>query len=78
MPEIERVNLRALVGLLDESQAQERLIKAEGLRELGDFEGALGLLGGPWEAYLEAWARLVTELARQRVSRVVEIKDLQS
>lgn len=40
-----RKNLEALVGLLDEADENDRLMKAEVLRELGEFESAQQVLG---------------------------------
>jgi len=39
-----RTNLEALRTLLDETQESDRLMKAEVLRELGEFDAALGML----------------------------------
>lgn len=69
-----RANLEALVRLLDEGQLDDRLTKAEALRELGRFDEALALLP-PQEpqAYgpRQRWTLLVDRLAARdaRVAR---------
>ena len=44
-PGLWRENLEALVSLLDEADENKRLMKAEALRELGEFESAQQILG---------------------------------
>ena len=44
-PEAWRKNLQALVSMLGDRDVNERLMKAEALRELGDFEAAMDALG---------------------------------
>lgn len=67
-----RDSMMALLSLLDESDPPQRLIKAEGLRELGHFDKALHLLAGmagQWRFAADQIANLTTQGSR-RVKRV--------
>jgi hypothetical protein len=55
-------NLEALARLLDEGNESDRLLKAEVLRELGEFEAAKGLLRRPGSALYCGAARQLRDL----------------
>jgi len=57
-----RRNLEALATLLDEDDESDRLLKAEVLRELGEFEAARGLLGRAGSALYRGAARQLRDL----------------
>jgi hypothetical protein len=67
-------NLEALVDLLDESDATDRLMKAEVLRELGEFEAAKVLLQGVDDPELAPFARQLRALCDARDTRVRELE----
>lgn len=67
-------NLKALADLLDEKDQEERLLKAEALRELGRFGDCLKLLGDDFTAARDsASARAIKELAEQKKRTVREV-----
>jgi len=70
----EERNLLALLDRLGDSP-QDRLMRAEILREMGRFEDCLEALMGFDGGELEGIARLVRELAMARDSRVVSIPE---
>ena len=70
----EERNLLALLDRLGDSP-QDRLMRAEILREMGRFEDCLEALMGFDGGELEGIARLVRELAMARDSRVVAIPE---
>lgn len=70
----ETTNLNALVKLLDEADDYERLVKAEAIRELGQFEDALVHLSHPFPSELLDKVRSISLLAKQRKSMVEEVK----
>jgi hypothetical protein len=57
-----RRNLEALARLLDDGDESDRLLKAEVLRELGEFEAAKGLLGRAGSAPYCGAARQLRDL----------------
>jgi hypothetical protein len=57
-PERRRANLEALAELLDEAHEDDRIMKAELLRELGEFESAIRLLQAMSEPYVRAADRI--------------------
>jgi hypothetical protein len=57
-----RRNLEAIFGLLDERGESDRLLKAEVLRELGEFDAAKGLLGRAGSAQYRCAARQLRDL----------------
>jgi hypothetical protein len=67
-------NLKALRDLLDESDEGDRLMKAEVLRELGEFEPARQLLKGVTSDEFSAVARQFDALCEARDTRVRELK----
>jgi hypothetical protein len=68
----EERNLRALLECLDDSP-QDRLMRAEILRETGQFEACLEVLAGFEHEDLETVARLIRTLAMARDARVVAV-----
>lgn len=70
----ERDNLLAFSFLLDESDDEQRLMKAEALRELGHFALAETLLSQPLDPGLFHAAAVITHLIDQQETRVREIK----
>ncbi|MEJ2384952.1 MAG: hypothetical protein P8Y54_11230 [Xanthomonadales bacterium] len=68
----EERNLRALLERLDDSP-QDRLMRAEILRETGQFEACLEVLAGFEDEDLETVARLIRTLAMGRDARVVAV-----
>lgn len=61
-----RKNLEALLELLDESEAENRLMKAEAARELGRFEEAATLLAKPFRRGLQQAAARLRALTAER------------
>ncbi len=74
MTNIETENLRSLLALLDERKDNDRIMKAEALRELGMFEDVEELLAKPLEERLMQAAGLICTLSRKRDSAVAEMK----
>lgn len=66
-------NLRAVIGLLDEAEANDRIMKAEAFRELGEFARAEELLAKEVEEELMKAARIIRELARKGITTVEEM-----
>ena len=69
-------NMDTLSGLLDEDDDEDRLLKAELLRELGYFEKCLGLLAKPFKEEFRNAAAFIKGLAYDRDTWVREIKEL--
>ncbi|MDC3957536.1 hypothetical protein KEG38_27000 [Polyangium jinanense] len=67
-------NLEALVALLSEDDPDERLMKAEALRELGRFETCLALLARPLPGKYEIVVRTIRSLAERNVPGVAELR----
>ena len=63
-------NLKALSALLDESKSDQRIIKAEIARELGEFEKCLKLLSYQVEEGFEHAANFTRKLAEDKVRAV--------
>lgn len=72
LSEIERANLEELLELLGEEDA-ERLIKAEILRQLQQFEGAEGLLAEPVAQQLTPIVQRLRQLLEDREAGLVKI-----
>jgi len=72
--ESEERNLLALLERLDDS-SQDRLMRAEILREMGRFEECLEVLMGLEDAELEGLVKLIRELAMGSDTRVVAIPE---
>jgi hypothetical protein len=68
-----RHNLTRLMQLLDETDPQARLLKAEAARELGEFDATLALLETTVPSQYQAAADLIRRLARERTCGVSEI-----
>lgn len=61
-----QTNLLRLLQLLREADPEERLLRAEALRQLGRAEEARALLDeGPWPGHLQPWVAGVRALAEQ-------------
>jgi len=67
-------NLRIFVSLLDESKDNDRVMKAEALRELGEFVGAEKLLSTDFEDGLLKAVSIIRSLNQKKVTAVAEIK----
>ncbi|MEW6323972.1 MAG: hypothetical protein AB1515_01145 [Nitrospirota bacterium] len=70
----EIANLRAFAVLLDESDENDRLMKAETMRELGRYEDATALLLTPFSYKQRQVAALIKSLAARRIPFVREMK----
>lgn len=70
----EKDNLRALTLLLNEADDDDRLIKAEALRELAMFADAEHLLSTPFKDKLVKTVGIIRRLNRIRISRVREMR----
>ncbi len=68
--ETETNNLNALAALLDESDDSERLMKAEIMREQGEFDQALELLEHPFGKDLSEEVDVIKVRAQQRRSTI--------
>jgi hypothetical protein len=67
-------NLKRLFELLDPAAPEERLLKAEAARELGDFDGAAALLEGEIPDDQAEIAARIRQLTEERASLVAEIR----
>ncbi len=74
LTEIETANLRAFLSLLDEKSDNDRIMKAEVLRELGLFEDAESLLATQFEEGLMQAVGIIRSLNQQRSTAVEEMK----
>jgi hypothetical protein len=63
-------NLHALSAMLDESVPNQRILKAEISRELGEFDKCLSLLSHPFEKDYEFTVGFIRKLAEDRVRAV--------
>ena len=63
-------NLKTLSVLLDESEPDQRILKAEIARELGEFEQCLRLLSYQFEEGYERAVALIRKLAEEKVRSV--------
>jgi hypothetical protein len=63
-------NLKALSEMLDESDQEQRILKAEIARELGNFEECLKLLSYQVEESYEYAAAIIRKLAEEKVRAV--------
>lgn len=72
--ESERLNLEALVPLLDECDEDDRVMKAEACRELGRFDAALRLLEIPFEDELMQTVDCIRELVVKKDDLVREVR----
>jgi hypothetical protein len=67
-------NLRTFITLLDESEDTDRLMKAEALRELGEFADAEKLLATDFEYGLAQAGSIIRRLNQKKVLTVAEMK----
>lgn len=70
----ETENLRAFVTLLNEAEDNDRLMKAEALRELGEFVDAENLLATEFEAELKLAVSIIRDLNQKEIATVAEMK----
>ena len=63
-------NLKALSSLLDESKSDQRIIKAEIAREMGNFESCLKLLSYQVDEGYEYAANFIKKFAQEKVRAV--------
>ena len=73
MTQAEKTNLRALLPFLDEPSDGDRLMKAEGLRELGAFAAAEKLLATQFDDRMRKPVKFVRNLCRKGSTSVEEI-----
>jgi hypothetical protein len=73
MTQAEKTNLRALLPFLDEPSDGDRLMKAEGFRELGAFAAAEKLLATPFDNDLRKSVKFIRDLCRKGSTSVEEI-----
>ena len=73
LSDAESDNLRAFVLLLDEGREDQRILKAEGLRELGDFSMAKKLLDASYSKELREIAGILLEQTEQENRAVIRI-----
>jgi hypothetical protein len=64
-------NLKALSEMLDEKEPNQRILKAEIARELGEFDNCLGLLSQPFDEGYGYAVGFIKKLAEEKV-RVVQ------
>ena len=70
----ETKNLRAFLALLDEAEDNDRLMKAEVLRELGEFNEAENLLATEFDDELTQAVSVIRDLNQKKIATVAEIK----
>lgn len=73
LTDFESQNLRALVKLLDEADGMDRLMKAEALRELGEFAAAEELLAVKFDDDLRHAVLFIRDLIQKRMTAVAEL-----
>ena len=73
LSEEETANILVYVALLDESDEEDRITKAEALRELGKYNEVLAILSEPFSEELAQAVGFIKVLAEQRVAGVKEI-----
>ena len=73
LSEPETDNLLTLVSLLDETNENERIMKAEGFRELGGFSIAQELLSTKFSKELTGIARFLLDLVKQKNKALVKV-----
>lgn len=67
-------NLRAFVAMLDETDENDRVMKSEGLRELGEFADAERLLATTFDEGLRQAVAIIRDLNQERVTAVAEME----
>lgn len=70
----ELTNLRSFVQLLDDADENDRIMKAEAMRELGRFAEAEALLAKSFSEELTQAAAIVSDFTRQKIQNVREMK----
>jgi len=70
----ETENLRAFVMLLDEAEINDRIMKAEALRELGEFTNAQKLLATEIDDELIQVVSIIRNLNQMGITTVAEMK----
>ncbi len=78
MSSLEKANLTAYVCMLDESDEEELVLKAEGLRELSRFDEALSLLGKVVDQSIQKAVKIIKQLAVERDQYVRELRFVNS
>jgi hypothetical protein len=73
MSSVETDNLRAYALLLDGTEENDRLMKAEAMRELGLFEEAKALLTEPFSDEVSHAVAMIRELTEKRITAVREM-----
>ena len=66
-------NLKALSDMLDEKEPNQRILKAEIARELGEFDDCLGLLSHPFDERYGHAVGFIKKLAEEKVPVVRSI-----
>ncbi len=66
-------NLRAFITLLDEANDDDRLTKAEALRELGEFAAAEKLLAAKFAEQMKGAVSFIRDLNQKRITAVQEM-----
>jgi hypothetical protein len=74
MTDIEAANLRSFLTLLNDQEDNDRIMKAEALRELGMFEDAEALLATRFEEGLMQAVGIIRSLNQKRSPAVAEMK----
>lgn len=74
MTDVETANLRAFSALLNEEEDNDRLMKAEALRELGMFEGSEALLATHFDERLMQAVGIIRSLNQSRSVTVAEMR----
>jgi len=69
----ETQNLRVFVTLLDEAEDDDRIVKAEALRELGEYADAEKLLATEFEDESLQFVSFIRDLTQKRIATVAEI-----
>jgi hypothetical protein len=64
-------NLRSMSVMLDETEPNQRILKAEIARELGEFDECIGLLSHPFDERYEHAVAYIKKLAEEKI-RVVK------
>lgn len=78
MSSLEKANLTAYVCMLDESDEEELVLKAEGLRELSRFDEALSLLWKVGDQSIQKAVKIIKQLAVERDQYVRELRFVNS
>ena len=74
LPDQTAANMKALFAMLERNKPDERLLRAELVRELGRFPEALQLINFDFGADYATTAARIRELAEQSKAGVAEVK----